>query len=118
MCRTDSLVQETIRRNFASNTVLTIAHRLQTIIDADEVIVMEGGRVIERGVPYALLNPAEAMAALAETNRLGAQIADEVSVAARTAGGAFAAMLKQTGEATAAQLTEEAKRSFLEKLTK
>ncbi|XP_046622340.1 ATP-binding cassette subfamily C member 4-like [Neodiprion virginianus] len=52
---TDALVQNTIRRRFADCTVLTIAHRLNTIMDSDRVIVMEGGRIVEFGHPHVLL---------------------------------------------------------------
>ncbi|KAF9201752.1 Multidrug resistance-associated protein 5, partial [Haplosporangium sp. Z 27] len=55
---TDKLLQETIKKNFANCTVLTIAHRLNTIIESDKVLVMDGGVVAEFGEPYKLLqNP-------------------------------------------------------------
>ncbi len=41
---TDSLIQQTIREHFAAATVITIAHRLQTVMDADLVMVMDAGR--------------------------------------------------------------------------
>jgi ABC-type multidrug transport system fused ATPase/permease subunit len=50
---TDSKIQETIRR--FKNTTITIAHRLQTIIDYDKVLVLDKGEVIEFGDPYDLL---------------------------------------------------------------
>ncbi|KAJ3191280.1 hypothetical protein HK101_007909 [Irineochytrium annulatum] len=56
--RTDALVQRAIRSEeglFATSTVLTIAHRLQTIIDFDFVLVLDAGRVVEFGTPHSLL---------------------------------------------------------------
>ncbi|CAG2176247.1 unnamed protein product, partial [Oppiella nova] len=56
--KTDALIQRTIRHNFADCTVVTIAHRLNTIIDSDRVLVMDAGRVREFDRPYRLLqNP-------------------------------------------------------------
>uniref|UniRef100_A0A0R3W316 ABC transporter domain-containing protein n=1 Tax=Taenia asiatica TaxID=60517 RepID=A0A0R3W316_TAEAS len=115
--KTDALVQETIRANFTSNTVLIVAHRLRNIIDLDEVMVMEGGRVIERGAPYALLDPTGAAEALRRSGIASTEVAAESYAAGRTTGsGAFSAMLQQTGEEMAAQLAAEAKRSYLRKL--
>lgn len=53
--RTDALIQATIRRKFADCTVLTIAHRLNTIMDSDKVMVMEAGRMVEFDHPHKLL---------------------------------------------------------------
>lgn len=44
---TDKLIQETIRRHFHGTTILTIAHRIDTILDHDRVIVMDAGRIVE-----------------------------------------------------------------------
>ncbi|CAH1173842.1 unnamed protein product [Phaedon cochleariae] len=52
---TDSVIQTTIRRSFKECTVLTIAHRLDTIIDYDKVLVMVDGSVVEFGTPCQLL---------------------------------------------------------------
>ncbi|XP_064477021.1 ATP-binding cassette sub-family C member 3-like [Ornithodoros turicata] len=52
---TDVLVQETIRRDFARCTVITVAHRLPTILDADRIIVLRDGEVAECGAPADLL---------------------------------------------------------------
>lgn len=43
---TDSLIQQTIRTKFATFTVLTIAHRLNTIMDSDKVLVMDKGKLV------------------------------------------------------------------------
>ncbi|KAH7710489.1 multidrug resistance-associated protein 1-like protein [Aphelenchoides avenae] len=52
---TDMVIQETIRREFAQSTVLTIAHRLNTIMDYDRVIVLDKGRICEMDSPQNLL---------------------------------------------------------------
>lgn len=43
--RTDELIQRTLRTKFADYTVLTIAHRLNTIIDSNRVLVMDAGEI-------------------------------------------------------------------------
>lgn len=53
--QTDALIQTTIREKFASCTVLTVAHRLHTIIDSDKVLVMDAGTIREYDHPYVLL---------------------------------------------------------------
>uniref|UniRef100_T1GTR9 ABC transporter domain-containing protein n=1 Tax=Megaselia scalaris TaxID=36166 RepID=T1GTR9_MEGSC len=53
---TDELIQNTIRTEFKDCTVLTIAHRLNTIMDSDRVIVLDKGEISEYASPSDLLN--------------------------------------------------------------
>ena len=52
---TDTLMQRVIRREFARHTIITVAHRLDTIADADVVAVLSEGRLVEFGKPEELL---------------------------------------------------------------
>ncbi|XP_076227007.1 multidrug-Resistance like Protein 1 isoform X2 [Nomia melanderi] len=52
---TDDLIQTTIRREFKDCTVLTIAHRFNTILDSDRVIVLDNGLIMEYDSPEVLL---------------------------------------------------------------
>lgn len=55
---TDELIQKTIKSKFQDCTVLTVAHRLNTIIDMDKILVMDAGQVVEFDEPHILLkNP-------------------------------------------------------------
>jgi ABC-type transport system involved in Fe-S cluster assembly fused permease/ATPase subunit len=58
---TDQKIQSTIRTEFSHCTVLTIAHRLDTIIDYDMVVIMEAGRVAESGGPSELLSKEDSL---------------------------------------------------------
>ena len=78
---TDEFVQRILRTHFVNTTLLTIAHRLNTIIDYDIVIVMNEGKVAEIGTPKALLRQ----------------------------NGVFADMVNATGPESAAQLKQLAK---------
>ncbi|PVF92981.1 hypothetical protein CPB86DRAFT_768539 [Serendipita vermifera] len=53
---TDNKIQEALREEFGTSCVITIAHRLQTIIDYDRVIVMDAGRIVENGPPSELIS--------------------------------------------------------------
>uniref|UniRef100_T1KXB4 ABC-type glutathione-S-conjugate transporter n=1 Tax=Tetranychus urticae TaxID=32264 RepID=T1KXB4_TETUR len=52
---TDKMIQSTIRREFADCTIITIAHRLNTIMDYDKIIVLSEGKLIEYDSPANLL---------------------------------------------------------------
>ncbi|KAL4260343.1 ATP-binding cassette transporter C [Pleurotus pulmonarius] len=53
---TDELIGKTIRHEFAEGTILTIAHRLRTVIDYDRVMLLDAGRIAEFDKPAVLLN--------------------------------------------------------------
>uniref|UniRef100_A0A8B9PQ51 ATP binding cassette subfamily C member 4 n=1 Tax=Apteryx owenii TaxID=8824 RepID=A0A8B9PQ51_APTOW len=87
--RTDEFIQKTIREKFAQCTVLTIAHRLNTIIDSDKIMVLDAGRLKEYGEPYILLQEKD---------------------------GLFYKMVQQVGKTEAASLIETAKRVILKEV--
>ncbi|XP_017337542.1 multidrug resistance-associated protein 4 isoform X1 [Ictalurus punctatus] len=84
--RTDDLIQKTIREKFQECTVLTIAHRLNTIIDSDRILVLDGGRIHEYDEPHVLLQNKD---------------------------GIFYKMVHQTGKAEAASLIQLAKEAYM-----
>ncbi|OIS99286.1 PREDICTED: ABC transporter C family member 2-like [Nicotiana attenuata] len=57
--RTDALIQKTIREEFKSCTMLIIAHRLNTIIDCDRILLLDAGQVLEYDTPEVLLQKEE-----------------------------------------------------------
>ncbi|XP_063393657.1 ATP-binding cassette subfamily C member 4-like [Cydia fagiglandana] len=84
--KTDEFIQGTIRKRFADCTVLTVAHRLNTIMDSDRVMVMDAGRLVEFDHPYKLLSNPE---------------------------GHFTKMVKETSDKMSEQLFQIAKTTFL-----
>lgn len=58
---TDALIQKAIREDFAQSTVITVAHRINTIIDYDRILVMNQGQVAEYDTPYNLLSNPNSM---------------------------------------------------------
>lgn len=53
---TDALIQDSIRTQLKDVTLITVAHRLQTIMDADKILVLDAGKVVEFDSPRVLLN--------------------------------------------------------------
>lgn len=86
--QTDALIQTTIRNKFAECTVLTIAHRLHTVMDSDKVLVMDAGRMVEFDHPHILLQNPE---------------------------GVLRGMVDQTGRATVDSLTRVAQQAYKQK---
>ena len=54
--RTESAIQETLERVATSRTTIMIAHRLSTVVNADQIAVLDYGRVVERGTHEELLD--------------------------------------------------------------
>ncbi|KAJ3019986.1 Multidrug resistance-associated protein 1 [Thoreauomyces humboldtii] len=89
--RTDAMLQETIKTSFANLTVLTIAHRLNTIIEADRVLVLDAGQVLEFDEPKILLD---------------------------REGGDFRSLLEQTGPEEYRMLYAQAQKAYEERQAK
>jgi ATP-binding cassette subfamily B protein/subfamily B ATP-binding cassette protein MsbA len=51
----EKVVQEALERVMSNRTTIAIAHRLSTVKDADEIIVIDGGRIVERGTHDELI---------------------------------------------------------------
>ena len=79
--RTDQMLHESLHESFGDATVIAVAHRLDTVIDNDYILVLGQGKVLEFGPPSDLL---------------------------RNKDGAFSTMVEDTGEMTAKELRQRA----------
>ncbi len=61
---TEAAIQETLRKVRAGRTTLVVAHRLSTIVDADQIVVLRRGKIVERGTHTELLDKRGEYAAL------------------------------------------------------
>ncbi|KAG4101689.1 P-loop containing nucleoside triphosphate hydrolase protein [Neocallimastix lanati (nom. inval.)] len=66
---TDAIIQRALRTNFSEATVLTIAHRLNTIIDYDKILVLDKGELLEFDSPKNLLFEKNENGDLVPTNK-------------------------------------------------
>lgn len=84
--KTDALIQETIREKFKECTVLTIAHRLHTIMDSDRIMVLDAGNLTEFDEPYVLLRCRNSMlySLVAQTGHQEAQNLFVMAIKAHT----------------------------------
>ena len=83
--RTDLFIQDAIRDKFSHCTVMTIAHRLHTIMDSDRVLVLDAGNLVEFDEPHLLLQNEQSL---------------------------FSNMVKMTGKSMAHNLKEMARLSY------
>ncbi|KAF7132274.1 hypothetical protein RHSIM_Rhsim09G0006700 [Rhododendron simsii] len=73
--QTDAVVQRIIREDFAACTIISIAHRIPTVMDCDRVLVMDAGRVEEFDAPSRLLErPASLFGALVQEYKSRSEI--------------------------------------------
>jgi ATP-binding cassette subfamily B protein len=73
---TEREIQAALERISANRTTLVIAHRLATIVNADEIIVLDGGRITERGTHDELLDQGGLYASMWNRQRQAAQAAE------------------------------------------
>lgn len=85
---TDKLIQETIRSKFVDCTVMTIAHRLHTVMDNDKVLVMDAGQVVEFAHPFELLQKSDGFFRRL-VDQTGSATASALSLAAKEVGNRF-----------------------------
>ena len=78
--RTEQAIQRTLRRARAGRTTLVVAHRLSTVADADQILVLKAGQVVERGTHAELVaRPEGEYAALWRKQPRGARRAEAVA---------------------------------------
>jgi ATP-binding cassette subfamily B protein len=74
----EQAILEALREVAESNTTLVIAHRLSTIVDADHIVVLDQGWVVEQGTHVGLLDKQGIYAGLWELQQREAQESDEL----------------------------------------
>ena len=73
----EHIVQEAIQKNLKGRTVILIAHRLSTVENADKIVVISGGRVVEQGVHRELLAANGLYKQLVQRQMLGQELTED-----------------------------------------
>ena len=82
---TEHRLMEAVKRLTANRTSLVIAHRLKTVVEADEILVLDQGRLVQRGRHAQLLKECGVYAALWSSLNNGADVAPAAKPRIRTA---------------------------------
>ncbi|KIW17840.1 hypothetical protein PV08_05035 [Exophiala spinifera] len=84
---TDAFMQRIIREEFATHTIIVVAHRLDTVLDSDRIAVLDGGKLRELDTPQALLAKEDsAFAALYRVSRCHATAVESEGASSATHG--------------------------------
>jgi ATP-binding cassette subfamily B protein len=74
--RTEATILENLRRQFGQRTVVIVSHRVSAVQDADQILVLDDGRIAERGTHAELVEQGGTYAEMVRTQRLEAELAD------------------------------------------
>lgn len=107
--RTDKLIQTTIREKFKTCTVLTVAHRLNTVIDSDRVLVMDSGSVVVSKYVMNIFHEMKYTLSISDLFPFPIQEFDHPYKLLERPGGVFSGMINQLEGHGAEQLKQIAK---------
>jgi ATP-binding cassette subfamily B protein len=100
---TEREIQAALERISTNRTTLVIAHRLATIVNADEIIVLDGGRIVERGTHGELLDQDGLYASMWNRQRQVAEAAEILRDAEEADAGGYAARVEEDLDPVAAE---------------
>ena len=116
----DLAIQRALRTAFKNVVVITIAHRLKTVIDCDVVVVLSRGRIVEAGPPHLLLlehdgdaGEARAIFEAAKAKALRARLPVFLNHDGSSAH-RFSKLVDECGAAVAGDLKRRAESAFME----